>query len=462
MPAGCTDTIAAIATAPGRSAVAVLRVSGPGAAAIASAVGATGQGLEPRHSHLRTLVDPGTGEPIDQALVTWFPGPDSYTGEDVFEISSHGGTAVPALLLDALYAAGARPAERGEFTRRAFLNGKLNLLQIEATLDLIDASSVRMSRAAIFALERGLSGRVERLRERTVEAQALLAYDIDFPDEDDGPLERSRIAAAASELEGELEALLRGAPEGEMLREGALTVIAGRPNVGKSSLFNAMLGIERAIVTDVPGTTRDAIEALVGVDGYPFRLVDTAGLRSDAGSIEGMGIEVARAYLERADLVLVGVDAGRVPSDEERAFVSELDARLGTGRVLVVRTKRDLVDEVSDGARVRPGSDVPEIEVAAPRGIGLERLRAGMLAAVFSGIAAEDEVPLVTHRRHVRALEAALDGVRTFREAWTNGLPPEIAVTHLQDATHALEGLVGVVSTEDVLDALFAGFCVGK
>jgi tRNA modification GTPase len=474
-----SDTIAAVATAPGRAALALLRISGPRAAAIAAGLTAeavegrprrSSAPLEPRRAALRRLVHPETGAVLDHAILTWFPGPASYTGEDLLEISCHGGAVVPSLLLDAACAAGARPAERGEFTRRAYLNGKLDLVQAEATVDLIDARSVRMGSAALFALERGLSRRIEELRTRAIELQALIAYDIDFPDEDDGPVERERVERAAEELENRIGALLRHAPEGEMLREGALTVIAGRPNAGKSSLFNALLGVERAIVTEEPGTTRDAIEALLSVDGYPFRLVDTAGLRRGAERIEGMGIEVAHAYLERADLALVCVESGRAADREEREFVERLDGRLGPDRVLVVRTKADLsaaragVHSVfirleDDG---RESRRPVEIEVTAPEGEGLEELRRAMLSATYAGLADQAEQPLVTRRRHARALERAGEDLSDFRRAWAGGHPPEISATHLGDAVLALEELLGVVTNEDVLDALFSSFCVGK
>lgn len=468
------DTIAAVATAPGRASLAVLRVSGPRAGAVAaalttepSAAGApeSTEPLAPRRATLRRLVHPETGAALDRAVLTWFPGPDSYTGEDVLEISCHGGAVVPALLLDAVCAAGARLAERGEFTRRAYLNGKLDLVQAEATLDLIDARSVRMGQAALFALERGLSRRLEELRRRAIELQALIAYDIDFPDEDDGPVERGRVERGGQELEARIEALLRHAPEGEMLREGALTVIAGRPNAGKSSLFNALLGVERAIVTEEPGTTRDAIEALLSVDGYPFRLVDTAGLRREAERIEELGIEVARAYLDRADLALVCVESGRASDTDEREFVEELDRRLGAERVLVVRTKADLPSDVSEEVSVFVRSDGErreEIEVSAPEGHGLEAVRGAMLSAVYAGLTGQEEQPLVTRRRHARALEQARASMAAFRSVWSEGHPPEIAATHLQDAVLALEELLGVVTNEDVLDALFSSFCVGK
>lgn len=450
------DTIAAVATAPGRAGLAVVRISGPEAVAAAAALGFPE--LEPRRATYGRLVHPEDGRTLDRAVVTLFDGPESYTGEDVVEVGCHGGPLVPQLVLDAALEAGARQARAGEFTRRAFLNGKMDLLQVEATEDLVEAASEAAHRSAVHQLEGGLSRRVEELRERLVELQALLAYDIDFPDEDEGPVPPERIDGAAADLLGELQGLLAHAPEGEMVREGALTVVAGRPNAGKSSLFNALLGRERAIVTDVPGTTRDAVEAVVSVEGYPFRLVDTAGIREDAGGVESLGIEVARRYLDDADIVLFCLEAGRRPSEAERAFLEARREEAGA-RLLVVRTKVDLLEEAE-----APDPHGPDggIRVSAPEGRGLPELRERMLESAYAGLRREEGTPLVTRKRQVRSLEAALEEVRSFRRARSRGLPPEIAVTHVQEATRHLEELLGAVDTEELLGAVFSSFCVGK
>jgi tRNA modification GTPase len=397
---------------------------------------------------------------VDRVLATFFPGPASYTGEDLLEVSSHGGTLIPQLVLDAVLAAGARTAEPGEFTRRAYLNGRIDLLQAEATADLIEAASPALANAALRQLERGLSHRIETLRERFIEAQALLAYDIDFPDEDDGPLDSRRVDAAVAALRQDLDSLLALAPEGEMLREGALTVIAGRPNAGKSSLFNSLVGFERAIVTEHPGTTRDAIEAVVGVEGYPFRLVDTAGLHEAAEAVEEIGIEVARSYLGRADVVLFCVEDGRVLEEDERAFLKEWPSNGRT--TILVRTKADLHPKANAQESVGPDPSIPQLRLSAEAGEGIAALREQMLAAAWSTVRARPEAPLVTRRRHVRALESARRSVEEFCAASEAAMPPEIAVTHLQDATLRLEELLGLVSTEDLLDRVFASFCVGK
>ncbi len=459
------DTIAAISTPPGRSGLALIRVSGPEAAKVAASVGLTE--LEPRRATYRHLTHPEDGRPLDRVIATRFVEPASFTGEDVLEIGCHGGALVPALVLDALCAAGARVAERGEFARRAFLNGKLDLVQIEATLDLIDARSEAHHRAALFQLDGALSRRVGGLREELLRLQAMLSYEIDFPEEDDGPIPRERIEAAASGLRGSIDELLMNAPEGELLREGALTVIAGRPNVGKSSVFNALLGQQRAIVTEMPGTTRDAIEALISVKGYPFRLVDTAGMRTEAGIVEEMGIEVALRYVEEAPLLLLCVEEGRSLSEEEESMARAASDR--RQRLILVRTKADLGSPPSGegGGTGRRGrqpleSEAPEVVVSTVTGSGLGDLQAAMLGAVFAGLRDSGEPPLVTSGRQIRALRHARAETEAFQQALVEGLPSEVACAHLQEATLTLEELLGVVEVEEVLDVLFSSFCVGK
>jgi tRNA modification GTPase len=453
-----SDTIAAIATPPGRGAVALLRVSGPGAFDVLLRVApmAVG-GIAPRMQRLLVLRHPETGEVLDRGLVTLFPAPASYTGQDTVEISTHGGVLTPQLVLDALLAAGARPAEPGEFTRRAYLNGKLDLLQAEAVADLIDGRSRALHRAAVHQMERGLSRRIDELRTAVIRAESLIAYSIDFPEEDEPPVPPERVRAAVAEVLGRIDALLATAPEGELLREGALTVLAGRPNSGKSSLFNALLGTERAIVTEIPGTTRDALEATVTLDGYPFRLVDTAGLRETEDRVEGMGIEVARRYLAAADLVVFCVEAGRPVGDDERAFLADRDP----SRTILVRTKADLHP---DGRRTDDEPDtLPALRVAATEGTGIPELRGHLLRLAFGHILGDPgEAPLVTRERHARALRRARDEIASFAAAMDEQVPMELASTHLRAAAGALEDLIGVVTVDDVLDRVFGDFCVGK
>ncbi len=456
------DTIAAISTAPGRAGLALVRVSGPDVTRVAGDVGLPD--LEPRRVTYGEVRHPEDGRPLDRVLATRFVAPSSYTGEDVLEISCHGGELVPALILDAVVCAGARPAEPGEFARRAYLNGKLDLIQVEATLDLIDSRSEAHHRAALFQLDGALSHRIEALRQDLLRLQAALSYDIDFPEEDDGPVAPDQILSQARALSTALGELLRTAPEGELLREGALTVIAGRPNAGKSSIFNALLGQQRAIVTEHAGTTRDAIEAVVSLDGYPFRLVDTAGVREEAGEVEEIGIEVARRYLGHAAILLLCAEAGRAIERAE----SEIAERVrGRGAAVVwVRTKADLAPGWE--AVPRRGPDLVPVDgdravlVSALTGSGLPELRAALREAAFGGLRSSPEPPLLTRRRQTRQVRHAREETERFVAALAEGAPPEVAATHLQRATGGLEELLGVVDVEDVLEVLFQSFCVGK
>ncbi len=448
-----TDAIAALATPPGRSAIALIRASGRGIHRIAANV-LPSFSVEPvRTARLSRAVHPDRGEVLDKVLYVTYRAPASYTGEDAVEISTHGGLLVPAEVLGALISAGTRVAAPGEFTRRAMANGKLDLLQAEAVADLIDATAPAQRRAALNQLDRGLSAQVAELREQVLELEALICYEIDFPEEDSGPVPPERIQQAIGAVQAALTGLVGTAREGERLREGALAVIAGRPNVGKSSVFNAILARERAIVTDVPGTTRDAIEAHATCNGFPFRVIDTAGLRESTDIVERMGIEVSRRYLAAADVVLFCVEAGRERTAEEQMFVNEQ-----TAPVLVVRTKSDLV---GDGGRW--GAMEGEVIVSAHTGHGLPELRHALAECAFSKLAVLGDVePVVTRERHRVAITSAADEIAAFRAARATGIEGAVAATHLRAAVTALEDIVGVVTTDDLLERVFATFCVGK
>lgn len=450
-----TDTIAALATPPGRSAVALIRVSG------GDALGVTGQVLHPfvtdppRVARRASARSPRSAEVLDQVLYTVYRAPASYTGQDLVEIGTHGGLLVPAEVLSALLDVGARLALPGEFTRRAMLNGKVDLLQAEAIADLVDATAPAQRRAALAQLDRGLSERVGALRDRLLALEALVSYEIDFPEEDSGPVPPERVDQAIGDLEASLNGLLRTAAEGERLREGALAVIAGRPNVGKSSLFNALLGSERAIVTEIPGTTRDAIEASAVCDGFPFRLVDTAGLRESGDRVERLGIEVSRRYLAAADIVILCVEAGRELNPDERGFGANLGERL-----ILARTKADVAGEPG---RAQAGTDQRSVRVSAMTGDGLPALRAALARVAFGTLALQGDIaPVVTRVRHRAALERALAEVGNFASARRAGVEVAVAGAHLRAAVGALEDVIGLVTTDDILDRVFSSFCVGK
>ena len=455
---GDDDTIVAIATAPGRGAVALVRLSGARAITIARALGAfggpSGGEVPARRAQLVTVRAPGSGETIDQALVTAFVAPHSYTGEDVVELATHGGLVSPQRVVAACVAAGARLALPGEFTRRAVLHGRMDLLQAEAVADLIDARTQAMQRQALAQLDGGLSRRLLALRDDVIQLEALIAYDIDFPEEDDGPIAPARIGAAATVLLEGLDALLRTAPRGAMVRDGVLVVIAGPPNAGKSSLFNALLGDARAIVTAVPGTTRDAIEALLDRGGaLPLRLVDTAGLRDTDDEVEKLGIEVSGRYLAQAQVVLA---CGAAPDDV--AHTVQVVRERTTAAVIPVLTKSDLHQH----AGLVRGGDMAV--VSAESGAGLAELLAHIDAVVQQTApgSPQDSV-IVTRERHRVGLTTARDEVTEFVRVWNaHALPAPVAAVHLHTAREAIAELIGTVETEEVLERVFRDFCIGK
>lgn len=405
--------------------------------------------------HLVTLRQPNDGALLDQALVTYFPAPYSYTGDDVVELSVHGGAVTPTLVLQALIAAGARQALPGEFTRRAVLNGRMDLLQAEAVGDLIDARSRMAHHVAIAQLDGGLSARAQSLRDAILELEALIAYDIDFPEEDEGAIAPERVTAALEDVLSALDRLLRTAATGEVLRDGILVVIGGAPNAGKSSLFNALVGHDRAIVTDIPGTTRDAVEARIEISEWPVRLVDTAGLRETTDVVERIGVEISERYLADADLVLLCAERSA-----ELPVLAERVARLTKAQLLSVRTKADL----SDPGRLDGASSLPVWEVSAHSGEGLPALVQGIVSRFAKDFsAAEREAPILTRERHRAAVSRAREELRAFQVAWEQGgVPTVMAAVHLREASHQLAELIGSVDVEDVLDRVFASFCVGK
>lgn len=463
------ETIAARATPPGVGAIAIVRVSGPRAHEIARAVAPRlPDPIEPRFAHLTALVDPATGEAVDQGLLTVFAAPASFTGEDSFEFSGHGGEVAVRLVLEVILSAGARRAERGEFTRRAVANGRLDLIQAEALGDLIEGNGEVLHRTALRQLERHLSDRVSSIRDELLDLEAVLSHHIDFPEEDEAPVPAADIAKRASALSDQLRVLAETAPEGRRLRSGARVVLAGRPNAGKSSLYNALLGEERALVTEIPGTTRDALEVDISIEGFPIHLVDTAGLGDPSDLVERLGIEVAHRFVDHADLILYCVSCEGSLLDEERAWLTAKKAPW-----LIVRTKADVSGEGGrDGVGAGVAGDGHEwvgegmsegIAVSSRSGVGLGDLRAAIVSRVFRRLRdLDDEIPVLLRSRQAEAVSRAADGVESFARELRDGVAAEYAATHLKSAESALEALVGLVDSEAVLDRLFASFCIGK
>lgn len=452
------DTIVAIATAAGRGALAVIRVSGPDAILIAGHVLSPRSGRRLAH---RTTVrcdihapdDPQS--PIDDGLATLYDGPHSFTGEPTVEISTHGGVAVPQAVLAAFVAAGARLAEPGEFSERAVFNGKLDLVRAEAIADLIDARSRTAHRAALHQLSGALSIRLASLRDGILGLEALLAYDIDFPEEDSGAVPRDRITAAAGDIVAQLDILLATVPAAILGRDGATVVLAGMPNAGKSSLLNALVGEARVLVSEMPGTTRDAVEVVLDAEPWPLRLVDTAGIRESGDAIERMGIEVSTRYLARAHVVIACADSHATLTPTLAALRPHTSAP-----IIAALTKRDLVSESYEIEH----DSVPVIGVSAQNGDGLPALLAAVVAAARHAAPEPDaDTPVISRARHRLALEQARAELQAFGDAWkAEALPAPVAGVHVRAAATALDELIGVVDVEEVFGRVFATFCVGK
>ena len=455
---GETETIVAVSTAPGRAGIAVVRLSGPEAFTFSKTL-VRPWPLEPRTAVLCRVTDPRDHSLIDRAIVTVFPGPRSYTGDDTVEFSVHGGSAVSEALTGVLLHVGARQAQPGEFTRRAVLNGKLDLVQAEAIGDLIDAGSDSMRRVIIHQLDGGLSRQIEQLRNQLLDLEALIAYEIDFPEEDHGPLSRTRITNAVAHVQGTLQSLLAAAPATELARDGAIVVIAGPPNVGKSSLFNALLGEQRAIVASIPGTTRDAIEARIQLGQWPVRLVDTAGLRETDELVERLGIEVSERYLKSAHTIVVcDDDPNRLP-----VTVTTMSA-LASASVIAVLTKTDRASVHSTERGPDMWEPIAVVHVSAHTRDGLAVLCAELERVLVRNYGAiPTDRPALTRARHRIAVERAARELANFHDEWERmTLPAAIAAVHVRSAVGALDELIGAIDTEDILGRVFATFCVGK
>jgi tRNA modification GTPase len=443
------DTIAAISTPIGEGAIALLRMSGPDAVKIADTVFASrrrASELPPRVQQFGAITD--RERKLDDVLLTVHRAPASYTGEDVVEIGCHGGVLLQRRILELLLSKGARSAEPGEFTQRAFLNGKLDLTQAEAVMDLITAQTDLALRAAAEQLDGRLGGRIRTLREQLIEVLAHVEAYIDFPDEDIDPQTGAALLARIDEVRVDVQALLTTAGQGKLLREGVRTVICGAPNVGKSSLLNRLLDEERAIVSPTPGTTRDTIEEVINLRGLPLRLIDTAGLRETGDEIEQAGIARTHQQLARADLVLHVFDASQ-PQDLESGGPSH------DGKQLLVLNKTDLgVHESWHSADV--------VRISCARGEGLELLADVIFNRLLNGGAAARDWSVAINTRHQACLQKALGFADAARDALTDGLSPEFVSEEIRAALEAVGEVVGKADIEDVLGKIFSTFCIGK
>ena len=452
------STIAAISTPFGEGAIAMLRVSGPEAVAIADGVflGKGKPSQAPARTQLFGKIADGS-EVIDEVLLSVFRAPASYTGEDLVEISCHGGILVTRRILTLLLDRGARSAGPGEFTQRAFLNSRMDLTQAEAVMDLIRAQTSLALRAATEQLEGRLGARIREIRELLLGLLAHVEAFIDFPDEDIDPHTGATLLKKLDEARGQISELLQTADQGRILREGVRTVICGRPNVGKSSLLNLLLGYERAIVSETPGTTRDTIEEVINLRGVPLRLVDTAGLRESVDHIEIEGMARTRQQMERADLVLQVFDASAPPLDQASGLALKSFGRetKGASSTIAVLNKSDLGEHPD-------WREFDAIRISCKTIEGLDTLAGAIFSRVMGGHVNTEDMGVAINARHQACLKNAERFCEAARKAMAGGLSAEFIAVDLRAALDAVGEVVGRVDSEEILGKIFSSFCIGK
>ncbi len=454
------DTIAAIATPLGTGGIGIIRISGPRSLEIATRLFRPHQAVSPLKSHHLyhgVIVDPEGGHTIDEVLLSYMAKPRSYTREDVVEVNCHGGLVPLKEILSLMLKGGARLAESGEFTRRAFLNGRLDLAQAEAVIDLIESKSSLAVRNASSQLQGVLSQEIGTLKEGLMEILSLLEASIDFPEEELESFSPQQLIPGIDGLISRIEKLVDTYAEGRLFKEGVSAVIAGKPNVGKSSLFNALLGEERTIVTALPGTTRDFVEEVITLSGIPLKITDTAGLRDSSDSIEEEGVRRTRNKMDQADLIVLVID-GSVESDN-----LEIPPVLSNGRKVVVAcNKADLPQRVSL-ERMKglfPASPVVATSALYKRGLG--ELKSALASLLISNPHAQPTSVVLSNLRHKQSLEKTADCLKQARKGLEGETPPEFISTDIQSALHHLGEITGQTSTEELLDRIFSRFCIGK
>ncbi len=456
------DTIAAISTPLGEGGIGIVRVSGPAAVKIAGKIfrarrgeWADGPGNRLIYGHIYD----SAGALVDEVLLGYMKAPHTYTREDVIEINCHGGVLPLKKILELTLAAGARLAKPGEFSMRAFLNGRLDLTQAESVIDIIRAKTDTGLRVAADQLEGLLSKKIYDLQERLLGLLARVEASIDFPDEDLETGTLQEIALHSEEINCQLQEMIRGADAGKVYREGISTIIVGRPNVGKSSLLNSLLRENRAIVTDIPGTTRDIIEEIINIEGVPLKIIDTAGLHETEDIIERIGINKTKGKIEEAGLVLLVLDATRELEDDDLAIICSVRDK----KTIFLINKDDVAqkrinrDEVAAHASGRP-----VLLVSAQKGTGLKQLKKIIIKMVMEGQVVSDDHVLVSNVRHKHALEKAAGRLTEVRAGIAGGIPADLIAIDLRAAWEALGEITGSTVTEDLLDRIFADFCIGK
>jgi len=459
------ETIVAISTPAGRGGIGIVRLSGPQARDIADALVRTRGPLEHARARFAEIPDPETHSRLDEAIVTWFAGPNSYTGEDLVEIAAHGSPVVLDLLVRLALKNGAQLARPGEFTERAFLSGRMDLTQAEAVRDLIEAQTLYQARIAAEQMGGALSRRVQPAKQKLVELIALMEAGIDFAEDDVEVTPAGEIVNRMDAVCGDLRILAKSFEHGRIVHDGLRLAIVGRPNVGKSSLFNRLVERERAIVTATPGTTRDLVTERVSLGGIPLELIDTAGLREAIEEAEAIGIRKSREALTEADLVLVVLDASAPLRDDERELIASLKGR----RALVARNKWDLApsDVEASGSMSLDGSEsqleliADSVRTSALTGSGVQELRDALLKIVRRS-AGESESGMLTTVRHYDAITTALAALDKAKEAVPQRVPHEMLLLDLYSALRQLDSLTGETTAEDILNRIFSSFCIGK
>lgn len=464
-----SDLIAAIATGSIATAIGIVRVSGDGCFAACDRVFRPRNGVpfaqQPSHKMVFGEMLDDSGAVIDQGLAVRFGGGHSYTGEDSAEFHCHGSPVVLHTLLSALFAAGARQAQAGEFTKRAFLNGKMDLTEAEAVIDLIDAQSAAAAKNAAAQLDGGLRRRLEPMQEALIDITSRFYAVVDYPDEDIEDIQPQQIRSSLQIAADTLSALLDTAQRGRVLKNGVRTAIVGLPNAGKSSLLNALAGYDRAIVTDIPGTTRDTVEESVLCGGVLLRLIDTAGIRATEDPVEQLGVERSRRAIASAELVLAVVDGAEPEDPEEGSLLADV-ARCGVPWLLVF-TKRDMAGGLRTAGAVFPAGEGPlappaaVVSLSSVTGEGLEDL-GNAVAALFPAGDPGEAGSLLTDRRQEDAARRALDAVRRALEALETGMTPDAVLTDAEEALDALGELTGRTAKEEIVSRIFSRFCVGK
>lgn len=456
------DTIAAISTALGEGGIGIVRISGDKSMNILKKVfkSAKGKDVSKLHSYSMMhgyIIDPKTNEKIDEVIVSYMKKPSTYTREDVVEINCHGGMIAVRRVLQLTLDNGARLAEPGEFTKRAFLNGRIDLSQAEAVMDLIRAKTDESMKIALEQSEGKLSKQVEKINNKILDILAHIEAEVEFSEEDIDEVVNEKVIKDCEEVKGQMEDLLKNADKGKILREGLNVIIVGKPNVGKSSLLNALLEEKRAIVTDVPGTTRDTIEEYINIDGIPVKLIDTAGIREARNEVEKIGVERTKECIDKADLILFMIDGSREIDDEDMKIVEIAKNR----DVIVIINKHDLPMNVDIEYIKKTFYNKPVLYVSVKTNEGISSIKEEITNFVYKGKVSVKDI-YVTNIRHKKALNDAIESIENGITTIKNGYPIDMASIDIKDAYLKLGEITGKTVSEDIIDRIFTNFCIGK